>query len=150
MLFRSIVPPKIGKTYTALVPLPDKDGLDKGGVRLPDLAAPLGTYTGWNLLNAATGTPDRLARFDGSFVPFARDENERLAANDPRPSIAERYATRDAYRQAYAGAALDLAEKGLILGSEVDQMVEKAGAFYDRLMARKPTPESCGYLFAGG
>ncbi len=145
-----IVPPKIGKTYTALVPLPDKDGLDKGGVRLPDLAAPLGTYTGWNLLNAATGTPDRLARFDGSFVPFARNENERLAANDPRPSITERYATRDAYRQAYAGAALDLAEKGMILGSEVDQMVEKAGAFYDRLMARKVTPESCGYLFAGG
>lgn len=145
-----VVPPKIGKTYPALVPLPDKDGLDKGGVRLPDLAAPLGTYTGWNLLNAATGTPERLARFDGSFVPFARNENERLAANDPRPSVAERYASRDAYRQAYAGAALDLAEKGLILGTEVDQMVDKAGAFYDRLMARKPTPESCGYLFAGG
>ncbi len=145
-----VVPPKIGKTYTALVPQPDKDGLDRGGVRLPDLIAPLGTYTGWNLLNAATGTPDRLARFDGSFVPFARNENERLAANDPRPSIAERYATRDAYRQAYAGAALDLAEKGLILGSEVDQMVDKAGAFYDRLMARKAMPDSCGALFAGG
>ena len=144
-----VIPPKIGKTYPALVPLPDKDGLDKGGIRLPDIAVPLGTFTGWNLLNAATGTPERIARFDGSFVPFTRNENERLAANDPRPSIAERYATRDAYRQAYAGAALDLAEKGLILGADVDGMVERAGAFYDRIMARNAASESCAYLFAG-
>ncbi len=143
-----LVPPKVGKTFTTLVPLPDKDGLDKGGIRLPDLAVPLGTFTGWNLLNAATGTPERLARFDGSFVPFPRNENERLASSDPRTSIAERYATRDAYRQAYAGAALDLAEKGLILGADVDGMVERAGAFYDRLMARNIASESCGYLTA--
>ncbi len=143
-----IVPPKVGKTYPALVPLPDKDGLDKGGIRLPDIAVPLGTYTGWNLMNAATGTPERLARFDGSFVPFARNENERLAANDPRPSIGERYPNRDAYRAAYAGAALDLAEKGLILGADVDGMVERAGAFYDRLLAQKVSAESCSYLFA--
>jgi hypothetical protein len=143
-----IVPPKVGKTFTTLVPMPDKDGLDKGGIRLPDLAVPLGTFTGWNLLNAATGTPDRVARFDGSFVPFARNENERLASSDPRASITERYATRDAYRQAFAGAALDLAEKGLILGADVDAMVERAGAFYDRLMARNIAGESCGYLFA--
>lgn len=143
-----LVPPKVGKTFTTLVPQPDKDGLDKGGIRLPDLAVPLGTFTGWNLLNAATGTPDRIARFDGSFVPFPRNENERLASSDPRTSIAERYATRDAYRQAYAGAALNLAEKGLILGADVDGMVERAGAFYDRLMARNIASESCGYLFA--
>ena len=143
-----VVPPKVGKTYPTLVPLPDKDGLDKGGIRLPEITAPLGTYVGWNLYNAATGTPDRLARFDGSFVPFARNENDRLAAGDPRLSIAERYASRDAYRQAYAAATLALAEQGLILGSDVNTMVERAGAFYDRLMARDTRNESCGYLFA--
>jgi hypothetical protein len=143
-----LVPPKVGKTFTTLVPLPDADGLGKGGIRLPEITVPLGTYTGWNLYNAATGTPERLAELDGSFFPFARTENDRLAANDPRPSIAERYASRDAYRQAYAAATLALAEKGLILGSDVNGMVDRASAFYDRLMSRDSSNESCGYLFA--
>jgi hypothetical protein len=129
-----------------LVPLPDGDGIDKAGIRLPDVAVPLGTYTGWNLLNAATGAPDRVARNDGGFVPFARNENERLAAGDPRPSIAERYPTREAYIEAYAAAALALANKELIIGADINGMVDHAGKFYDVLMARSPQSESCAFV----
>ena len=141
-----IVPPRIGKTYAVLVPLSDADGLDQGGIRLPEISVPLGTYTGWNLQNAATGAPERLARTEGSFLPFENDENERLAAGDPRASIKERYPTRDAYTKAYAAATLALAENELILGSDVNPMIERAGAFYDRVMARTPADESCTYL----
>ena len=141
-----IVPPRAGRSFTALVPLPDADGLDTGGISLPEISVPLGTYTGWNMQNAATGAPERLARYDGSFLPFERDENERLAGGDPRLSIKERYPTRDAYTKAYAAATLALAEKKLILGSDINPMIERAGAFYDRIMARAPSDESCGYL----
>ncbi|TAL00614.1 MAG: hypothetical protein EPO08_13070 [Rhodospirillaceae bacterium] len=142
----SIVPPKAGKPYTVLLPLPDGDGIDKAGIRLPDVAVPLGTYTGWNLYNAATGAPDRLSGLEGSFVPFARNENERIAASDPRPSIAERYPKRDAYIESYAAAALALANKELIIGSDINGMVDHAGKLYDHLMARDPTSESCAFL----
>lgn len=141
-----LVPPRSNKSFTSLVPLPDADGLDKAGIRLPDIVAPLGTYTGWNPQNAATGAPERLSRIEGSFIPFARNDNERLTANDPRPSLQERYPNREAYRRAYAAATLALVEKGLIQGTEVNAMVERAAAFYDRIMARDPGNESCAYL----
>ena len=141
-----IVPPKVGKTFAVLVPMPDADGLDRAGIRLPEISVPLGTYTGWNPQNAATSAPERLARYDGSFLPFEPDENDRIAAADPRPSIKERYPTRDAYTKAYAAATLALAEKELILGGDVNPMIERAGAFYDRIMSRAPTDESCAYM----
>jgi len=142
----STVPPRVGKLYTVLVPLPDGDGTDKAGIRLPDVTVPLGTYTGWNLYNAATGAPERLAGWDGGFVPFARNENERIAADDPRPSIAERYPKRDDYVEAYAAAALGLANKELIVGADINGMVDRAGKLYDHLMSRDPTNESCAFL----
>jgi hypothetical protein len=141
----TLVPPKVGKAFTALVPLPDADGLDKAGIRMPELVAPLGTYTGWNPQNAATGAPERLARWSGSFAPFARNENERLAVGDPRPSIAERYSSREAYIEAYAAATLALAKQELIAGSDINPMVERAGALYDRIMAHDPASETCGF-----
>jgi len=141
-----IVPPRVGKTFPVLVPLADSDGLDKGGIRLPDITVPLGTYTGWNPQNAATGAPERLARYDGSFVPFARDENDRAAGGDPRPSLRERYPTKEAYTKAYAAATLALAEQELILGSDVNPMIERAGVFYDRILAHSPADESCAFM----
>jgi hypothetical protein len=140
------VPPKPGQPYIVRVPIPDADGIDKAGLRLPELQAPLGTYTGWNLQNAATGAPERLGRWDGSFFPFARTEDERIAANDPRPALSTRYKNREAYVEAYAAAALAMAEKDLILALDVNPMIERAGAFYDRIMAHSPDNEGCDYI----
>src|SRR5262249_46423891 len=39
------------KVYTTLVPQVDADGNEMAGVRLPAIAVPLATYTGWNLYN---------------------------------------------------------------------------------------------------
>jgi len=143
-----IVPPKIGDAFAVRVPMPDADGLDQAGLRLPELQAPLGTYTGWNVQNAATGAPERLGRWEGSFFPFPRTESERAASGDPRRSIEDRYATRAAYIEAYAAAALDMAAKEQILAIDVDPMIERAGQFYDRIMAHPPEDESCTYINA--
>ncbi len=141
-----IVPARAVGIYDTLVPASNSDGLVSGGLRLPDIALPLGTYTGWNLHDAATGAPERLSRFDGGFVPFPRDENERLAREDPRTSIEERYESRNAYREAYAAAALELAAQNLLLSEDINPMVERAGNFYDRIMSRDPSDETCSYL----
>jgi hypothetical protein len=76
------------QTYGALVPQVDEDGNELAGIRLPDIAVPLGTFTGWNLY-ASPYPEGELADRDGTFLAFAATEAER--GSDPRPSLAERY-----------------------------------------------------------
>lgn len=139
------VPPQRGAPYKTLVIAPNEDGQDMAGVRLPDLEVPLGTYTGWNPQNAETGAPTRLSRWFGSFIPYARTVPERQVRNDPRPAITERYVSRDDYVAAFAEATLDLAGDELILGLDINPMIERAGTFYDAILAHNPTDESCAY-----
>ena len=86
-----------GTALPLLVPQVDRDGNERSGIRLPEVAVPLATYTGWNFRNAAIGAPDQLFPLLGSYVPFARTKAERDRVRDPRLSIAERYPTRERY-----------------------------------------------------
>jgi hypothetical protein len=140
------VPPAMGTPFEALVPKPDSDGLDQGGIALPEMLVPLGTRTGFNTRNEAAGFPGATGRWDGSFVPFPRTEAERRASGDPRPSIAARYVDRTAYLQKVRAAAADVVEKGFLLAEEVDALVREAGGLYDRIMAHDPADPSCRYL----
>lgn len=142
-----LVPAVQGAPYVALVPQPDSDGLDRGGVAFPDMLVPLGTRTGWNMRAPSSGFPDFVARFDGSFVPFARTRAERDAAGDPRPSIAERYADREAYLARYREAAGRLMHDGFLVPDELEEVVDKAGRFYDRMLAHDPADPDCAYLY---
>ncbi|EEF26262.1 conserved hypothetical protein [Ricinus communis] len=143
-----IVPPRHGDDYETRVPTPDADGNDRGGVRLVELQAPLGTHTGWNLRAPDTGFAWATSRFDGSFVPFARTEAERAAAGDPRPSLEARYATRDAYVAAVRAAAERQVAAGLLLAEDVERTMKENVGLYDRIIARAPDDPGCGYLFA--
>ncbi|SDG56723.1 MULTISPECIES: alpha/beta hydrolase domain-containing protein [unclassified Duganella] len=140
-------PPKRGDDYETRVPTPDADGNDRGGVRLVELQAPLGTHTGWNLRAPETGFAWATSRFDGSFVPFARTEAERMAAGDPRPSLEMRYPTRDAYVAAVKAAAERQVAAGLLLPEDVERTMSKNLGLYDRILARDPADQGCGYLF---
>ena len=51
----------LGLHYTVLVPSVDRDGNDVPGVRAPMVAAPLGTYTGWNPRAHGYGHGDAMA-----------------------------------------------------------------------------------------
>jgi hypothetical protein len=123
-----VQPPRFGATYPTLVPAPDEDGNDRGGIRLPDIAVPLGAYTGWNLRRPEMGAPDYPARWSGSFFAFARTEEERTKAGDPRPSLAARYATKDDYVRRVAAAAEALEREGFLLQEDALEIVEKARA----------------------
>ena len=117
------VPPVMGKPFEALVPKPDADGLDQGGIALPEMLVPLGTRTGFNTRNEAAGFPGATGRWDGSFVPFPRTEAERQAAGDPRPSIAARYRDRATYVDKVRVAAAGMVGKGFLLPEDVDALV---------------------------
>src|SRR5262245_8607052 len=141
------VPPVIGKPYETLVPRPDADGNDQGGIALPELLVPLGTRTGFNTRSEAVGFPWATGRWDGSFLPFARTEAERQASGDPRPSLAARYADRGAYERKVRSAAAAVVGHGFLLPEDVDALVRDAGGLYDRVMVHDPADRSCQYLF---
>ena len=143
-----LVPPLKGKAYETRVPTPDADGNDRGGVRMVELRVPLGTHTGWNQRAPETGFGWATARFDGSFVPFARTQAERLASSDPRLSLAERYPTREDFVAKVKAAAAAQVATGLLLTEDVERNVNKHVGLYDRIMARSAGDQSCNYLFA--
>ena len=116
---------RIDNVYGARVCAVDADGNEVAGLRLPPIAVPLGTYTGWNVYRAQ---PGELADRDGSLIPFVRTKEERDATGDPRPSLAERYATRDAYVAAIEAAAAALVAERLLLPADAAGYVETAKA----------------------
>ena len=142
------VPPKQGDEYETRVPVPDADGNDKGGVRLVEVQAPLGTHTGWNLRAPETGFAWATSRFDGSFVPFARTEAERAATGDPRASLEARYPTRDDFVAAVRAAAERQVAAGLLLQEDMERTLSENAGLYDRIIRRDPADTGCGYLYA--
>lgn len=142
------VPPLKGRPFESRVPAPDADGNDRGGVRLVELQVPLGTHTGWNQRAPQTGFPWATARFDGSFVPFARSEAERRASGDPRPSIESRYPTRGAFIAKVQMAVKHQVTAGFLLSEDAERAESENVALYDRIMAHAPADQSCQYLFA--
>lgn len=133
-------PPTIGSSFPALVPAVDGDGNEIAGILLPEQAVPLGTYTGWNLFNAASGPTNMLATFTGSFVPFARTRVERETSGDPRLSIEERYASREEYLGKVALAATELIDQGYLVKGDLPAIVEQAGAHWDYLLDAPASP----------
>jgi hypothetical protein len=114
--FVSVLPPRlVGMPYPVFVPKADADGNDIGGVRLPDVAVPVATYTGWALRAEGLDGCDAA----GQKISFAKTRAERLAAGDPRPSLEERYADHGAYVSAVTRAAQALRAERFLLDEDV-------------------------------
>jgi hypothetical protein len=128
----AIEPPKLAGAFASLVPQVDDDGNEIGGVRMPELQAPLGTYTGWNLRTPDIGAPDELFSMVGSFLPFARTRTERLKSGDPRPSIEERYAGREEYLKKFEAAVRSLVKAGFLLEADVPKLMERGAAEWNQ------------------
>ena len=120
----SVHPPNVEGQFIVRVPNLDADNNDRGTIRLPALAYPLGTYTGWNLVKG-TGA-EVLLRLNGSYIPFARTEADRRANGDPRRSLEERYASFPEYLEKYTASARKLAEERYIRKSDIQLLIELA------------------------
>jgi hypothetical protein len=113
------------RAWRALVPQVDLDGNERAGIRLPDIAVPRGTFTGWNLY-AAPYASGELADRDGTFLAFAETPAARQAAGDPRPSLQERYADAAAYGAAVRDCVAALQRDRLLLAEDAEQYARAA------------------------
>ena len=121
--------PEIKGVLPQLVPRVDADGNEVAGIKSPLQMAPLGTYTGWNVISSGM-FKGQLCHNNGTgvagFIPFAVTKAERLASGDPRLSLEERYQTHDGYVNAVAAAADSLVKQGYLLRADADAMVVQA------------------------
>jgi hypothetical protein len=103
----------------------DADGNEVAGLRLPDHAVPIATFTGWNRY-AEPFPSGELCDRDGSWKPFARTKAEREAAGDPRPSLEERYGNKAAFVAKRRAAADELMRRRLLLAEDALRYVAEA------------------------
>ena len=128
----------VGDPYPSPVSAVDADGNETGGIRMPDVSVPVATHAGFNPRHPEGGGEGQILEYLGSTVPFARTAAERAAARDPRPSVAERYPSRDAYLAEVRKAAERLVASRYLLPGDVDLCLAIAGERYDAVTAPDP------------
>ncbi len=119
--------PIVLSTHRVLVPRVDAIGNDLGGIRQPEVGAPIATFTGWNT-RTAEFTDGDLCDLNGMFIPLHKTRAERIAAGDPRPSLQELYGTHEGYVRAVAAVAHELHAARLMLQEDVDAYIAAAEA----------------------
>lgn len=124
-------PPKTGEPYRTYVSKLDADGNEVAGIKPPELLSPLATYCGWNVRHPDQGVPGDLMQMMGATLPFARTRLERESRVDPRPSIDERYASREVYLAHVRRQTLRLIEQRHVLDEDLDAIVARAGKAWD-------------------
>ncbi len=131
----STEPPKIGHRFPSLVPQVDQDGNETSGIRMPEVAVPLASHTGWNLRSKAIGAPDEMLSFTGSYIPFPLTKSERESRHDPRLSVEERYRNKRDYLEKITEAAQKLVRDGFLLDSDLPAIRDRAAAEWDYVVA---------------
>lgn len=129
-------PPSDQPRAKLLLPKRDGDSNALGGVRLPAVAVPLGTFGGWNApLETDCGDQSNF------FHPFARTKWQRIMTSDSRPSLEERYGTADAYLEKLAAAAEKLAEEGYLLEEDARALIERGAKLRESFSGSPPSPQ---------
>jgi hypothetical protein len=113
--------------YPIFVSKVDADGNEVAGVRLPPVAAPLATTTGWGVRREGFAANDG-CEANGQQIFFEKTLAARLAKNDPRLSLAERYGSKENYVKAVTAAAKKLQAERFLLQADVDAYVSEANA----------------------
>jgi hypothetical protein len=118
------VPPKAGPRYVCLVPQVDEGGNEIAGIRLPEIAVPLATFTGWSMRSPSFSRT--LRRNAGRIWPLSRTVGERKKSGDPRKSIAERYPTKEGYLFKVTDCLLKLKRQRLLLDEDLAILLNQA------------------------
>jgi len=122
---QTVVPPRIKRVYPLKAARVDADGNDLGGVPVVLRDALLGTYLGWNI-TASGFFKGMECNFAGGMIPFAATKAERLASQDPRPSLEERYGSHAGYVAAVEVAARRAVREGFLLETDASALVAAA------------------------
>jgi hypothetical protein len=123
----SVLPPAVKHVIPALVAAVNRDGNETVGVQSVLHQAPLGTYLGWNVTASGFFKGQRCA-YAGGFLPFAATKSARLAVQDPRLSLEERYGTSAAYVKAVRSAAEQAVGERYLLDQDALRLIAQASA----------------------
>ena len=126
-----------GAELPLLVPQVDADGNDVAGIRMPDVEVPLGTATGWVFRTASMGSPHESVLLRGAWVPLAATREQREATHDPRPALAERFASREAYLSLVKDVLQKLISQRFLSEQDLEPQLKQSGDRWDWVM-RQP------------
>jgi hypothetical protein len=118
-------PPDLKAVIPAFVARVDADGNEVSGVPSIIHQAPLGTYMGWNV-TASGFYKGQLCFYAGSFIPFAKTEQERTAKKDPRPSLEARYKNHAGFVQVVRTAAERDVKARFLLKEDAEGLIRQA------------------------
>lgn len=122
----------VGTELHLMVPQVDADGNELAGIRLPEVAEPLATATGWMFRPPSMGAPNELLPvLRGMWLPFSLTQEQRSVNKDPRLSRQERYRDREEFLEKTRNAAAALVTKGYLLPEDVEEAVKKAAERWD-------------------
>ena len=125
----SLVPPQVAgrPVYLSVVSKVDQDGNERAGVRLPPVAVPTATTTGWALRGEGFGANEG-CEGAGQSIPFRQTKAARLTVHDPRLSLAERYQTHTGYVRAVRRCVEALVRQRLLLPPDAQAYIQMAEA----------------------
>jgi hypothetical protein len=135
-------PPKVGKVFPTFVSQVDADGNEVAGIRLPEVAVPLATYTGWNPFDGKSGPSNQIASMVGSFIPFPRTKEEARASGDPRKPIDARYKDRDDFLRRVDQSIENLVREGYLLQSDAGTVRNRMATVWDWVMSQPPAVQA--------
>ena len=119
------LPPTLKGKISAFVARVDADGNEVSGVPSVIHQVALGTHMGWNITK--TGFyKGQLCFYAGSFIPFAKTEEERIAKKDPRPSLEARYKNHAGFVQLVRTAAERDVKGRYLLKEDADVLIRQA------------------------
>ena len=124
------------KQYLVLLPRVDSVGNDLGGIRLPEVAAPVATLTGWNHRQAAFSLGEGCALV-GSAIPLAISAASK-SPSDTRPTLASLYTGRADYQAKFNGVSDALVARGFLLSADVTNIYKVNSARISPLLIPNP------------
>jgi len=102
------------------IPKRDADGNSVGGIRLPDMEAPIGVHAGQN------PPLSLLCALAGAYVAFPRTQDDPRAERDPHRPVLDRYNTRNEYVDRIRAAARKLEQDGFLLSDDAVIIIQSA------------------------
>lgn len=120
-----------------LVPQLNEDGNERAGIRLPAITVPVATYTGWNFRAASIGAPGELVPLVGAEIRLPRTKADRVSKKDPRPSMEERYRSRDAYMDRIRDAIDRLVADRFVLAGDRQVIERRADEDWSRTLSER-------------
>ncbi len=148
----TVIPAGVGAEFPGLVSAVDQDGNETSGIVLPFITAPLATHMGWNTRDEDIGGGGQIlstggasgGTVRGATIPFPATREEREATGDPRPSIEERYSSKEDYLDRIRDAVRQLVDQRYMLEEDLEVVTTQAAQQYDLLRGRVAETQPVG------